>query len=304
MRALDSAFPGWTIAELKSAGIVAVFRYVAFKPNGKIIEKPEYDNYLAHGIAVGLVWESSGTSFTGGYAAGYDEGVQARKQARELGHPDERPVFAAYDTGAVFSQTIANYQHGFNDGGGCGPQGVYGDVSIGNGLLNEGECRMFWQTNARGWPGDRADSPHAVMIQRYALVVAGVRGSYDVDDVFAADFGQHPKPATVPAKPTPPPKQLPTIDHGDNVKTTPIDNVPLDKDGNGWIDVHGVTTAQIVASPAVFGGTNPAAKDTHGNYRGYDRIPAVRIVSGSNPARLVFSGGEPGGHYNVVVPHS
>lgn len=294
-QALDSAFPGWTIAELKSAGIVAVGRYVSFKPNGKVIELPEYDSYIANGIGVWLVWESSGTSFTGGYGAGYLEGAEARKQARALGHPDERPVYAAYDTGAVMSTAIANYQHGFNDGGECGPQGVYADVSIGEGLLAEGLCRMFWETNARGWPGDRVDDPRAVMIQRYGLHIPGVGGSYDVDDIFAADFGQHPRPAVVPVTPPVPPTQHPTISIGDpHVHTTLISGIHLDGDGNGEVAVHKVSAQHVIAT-VVIGGSNPLAA------RRYDKTPTTRVVNDSNPALVVISAGEPNGTYSLNV---
>lgn len=301
MRALDSAFPGWTIAELKSAGIVAVGRYVAFKPNGKIIEKPEYDRYIANGIGVFLVWESSGTSFTGGYAAGYVEGHEARKQARALGHPDDCGIYWTIDTGAHFSASCSAYAHGFNDAGNVGVQNFYGDVEIGHALLDLGLITKFWQTNARGWPGDKVDSPHAVMIQRYALVVPGIRGSYDVDDVFAADFGQHPRPATVPAKPSKPvtpPVQHPSVNIGDDVHTKDISNVRLDKDGNGIEAFAGITNAQLIGAPAIFGGNDPA-HDGH-----YDKVPVARYLAGANPVHVVIAGGQPFGVYTIRVAHA
>lgn len=295
-RALDSAFPRWTIAELKAAGIVAVFRYLAFKPNGKVIEKPEYDGYIANGIAVGLVWESSGHSFTGGYAVGYVEGAEARKQARLLGHPDDRPLYTAYDVGALPSQVIMDYQRGFNDGAGpSGAQGVYGDVAIGHALLDAGRCSVFWQTNARGWPGDRVDSPRAVMIQRYAQVVPGVTGSYDVDDVFAADFGQHPRPVVAPVPKPSPPTQHPTISIGDpHVHTTLISGIHLDGDGNGEVAVHKVPAQHVIAT-VVIGGSNPLVA------RRYDKTPTTRVVNDSNPALVVISAGEPNGTYSLNV---
>lgn len=301
-QALDSAYPTWTVDELRAAGIVAVGRYVAFKPNGKVITHDEYVRYLSVGIAVFLVWESSGHSFTGGYAVGYAEGVEARKQARALGHPDERPVFAAYDTGTVDLNAASAYMHGFNDGGGCGPQGVYADVVVGEHLLGLGLCRMFWETNARGWPGDSIDDPRAVMVQRYAHVVAGVAGSYDVNDVFATDFGQHPRPTSTPVPlPTPaaPPVQHPTIYIGDvALHTTLISGIHLDEHGNGEVAVKEVSW-EHVAGLIVIGGNNPLAPKPAGGR--YDKTPVARVVNGSNPALIVITGGEPNGTYSVNV---
>ena len=292
-KALDSAFPGWTIAELKTAGIVAVFRYVAPLPNGKVITKAEYDGYLVAGIGIGLVWESSGTSFTGGYAAGMHEGHEARRQALALGHPDERPVFAAYDTGATQSSVIHEYQRGFNDGGSCGPQGVYGDVVIGEYLLGLGLARFFWETNARGWPGDAIDDPRACMVQRYVEVVPGISGSYDVDDVFAVDFGQNPRPVV---KPTPP-MQSPPIDIGDNVQLTTISGIHLDANGNGEIAVAGIAESRI-AAVVIVGGSDPLV------VKRYDATPVARVVPGSSPALIVLEGGVPSGTYTVRCAHS
>lgn len=302
MRALDSAFPGWTIAELKAADIVAVGRYLAFLPNGKAITLVEYVELIANGIAVFLVWESSGKSYLGGYGAGYTEGAEARRQARSLGHPDDCIIYQAVDTDAVMSNTLADYQRGFNEGGGCGLQGAYGDVAIGEGLLMLDLIAAFWETNARGWAGDAIDDPRAVLVQRYAEVVPGISGSYDVDDVFAVDFGQNPRPVAPPVvKPTPPvpPVQHPTVYVGDvAVHLTLISGIHLDTDGNGEVAVKGVEW-QHVNGIVVIGGNNPNGPKPGGGR--YDKTPTARVVGDSSPALIVIEGGEPSGTYSLNV---
>jgi hypothetical protein len=291
VKVLDAAFPGWTVAELKAAGIVAVGRYLAPLPNGKVIKKPEYDALIAGGVGVFLVWEASATTaLAAGYAGGYTHGREARRQARGLGHPDDRWIYQAVDTGAEPSAAIRSYQQGFNDGGNVDVQGVYGDVDIGHDLLDAHLVRAFWQTNARGWPGDRVDSPRAALIQRYREVVPGISGAYDVNDVIAADFGQNPKPVA-PAPPTPvkPPTST-TTDHGDApVKTTDIKPVHLDVKGDGNVPAPPGNIIGLL----VVGGSDPNES------KRYDARPAATLSADGK--YIVLIGGVPSGTYTVRV---
>jgi hypothetical protein len=75
---------------LRQAGITSVCRYLGY--GGKVIDKAEYDALHAAGISVMLNWETTGKSWREGYNTGVNEGREARRQARALGHPDERPI--------------------------------------------------------------------------------------------------------------------------------------------------------------------------------------------------------------------
>ena len=204
-------FSWWrpAIADLKAAGIVAVSRYLAWYPPGspgKVILKPEYDALRAAGIEVVLNWESTGTSYTGGYAQGVKDGAEARRQARALGHPDTRPIIQSVDTGIQPSQVLYDYQRGFNDGGGVGIQGFYGDAACADALFARALISVFWQANARGWPGSSVDDPRAALIQRTSKSHANLPANqYDESDRKQLDFAQAPAPAQAPAAPVTPP---------------------------------------------------------------------------------------------------
>ena len=194
------------VADLKAAGIVAVSRYVAWEPNGKVITLDEYNALRAAGIGVILNWESTGTSYTGGYVQGTKDGAEARRQARALGHPDTRPIYASTDSGIEPQQALYDYQRGFNDGGGCGVQGFYGDAACADALFVRGLINWFWEANARGWPGSAVDDPRAVIIQRTTHSHPNLPANqYDESDRMQLDYGQ------VPAPPSPPPPVPPAV---------------------------------------------------------------------------------------------
>lgn len=296
-RALDAAYPGWTVAELKAAGITAVGRYVGY--GGKVIQKAEYDELIAGGIAVFLVWETTGKSWAGGYSAGLSEGREARRQARALGHPDACTIYQAVDEGVEPTSTLADYQRGFNEGGGVGVEGVYGDVHVGEYLLGLNLVSKFWETNARGWPGDAIDDPRAVMVQRYALTVPFVGGSYDVDDVYAPDFGQNPRPHVTPAPP--PAKPIPPVTRtipGVTMQVTRVVTMPLDPQGNGTVDVPGVPYAKRIGV-SLDGVHNPPDKPA-----GYVTMPRFGFDEIATVLRIVVEGGVPGGRYVFLVSHA
>lgn len=193
------------------------------------------------------------------------------------GSPYWDPKYSVFDAHAYGLQLAAAFVQGRGDG-----RIKYLVSNYGKGdVIFDPSVSLSWRPNATG--NEHSNHLHV------SFTVAAEQST--------APFF-HAAPPPPPPVPSKPPVQEPSIDRGDDVKTIDIRNVPLDGEGNGWIDVHGISTAQVLTTPAVFGGVNPK---TAGHY---DRIPAVRIVSGSNPARLVFSGGEPGGHYNVRVAHS
>lgn len=299
MKVLDAGWPTWNLTALKSLGVLGIGRYLAPLPNDKAIGFAEYEAALRVGLTVFLVWESSGVSYAGGYQSGYAEGHEARRQARVLGHPDSAAIYAAIDTGAHWSAVVMAYQRGFNDGGNCGPQGFYGDAEIGNQLLDYGLIRLFWQTNATGWPGDSVDCPRAALIQRTSHSFPNI-GGYDESDVFAVDYGQNPRPAApLPPFVPSPPTQHPTLYVGDlAVHLTLISGIHLDREGDGEVAVADVAWNHV-QSIVVIGGNNPNGPKPGGGR--YDKTPTTRVVNGSNPALIVIENGEPEGTYSLNV---
>jgi hypothetical protein len=262
---LDAAYPAWTPASLKAAGVPGVCRYLSWLPNSKVIDKAEYDALLAAGLTVTLNWESSGTSWRYGYAQGVSEGREARRQARELGHPDERPIIQSIDEDLPpeLLQVALAYQRGFNDGGGCGPQGAYTTGYALDAMAAQALIRVGWQTNARGWYGNGPDSAHAALLQRTTKShPIFPPNSYDESDVVRQDFGQHPAPgAPAPAPaPVPPPKPPKPIDGGKIVDLTKTKTavIELAPQGFGLFYAAWETHATVAACWATTHGPQPS----------------------------------------------
>jgi len=229
MNVIDYSFSRPPIATFTTNGIVGVIRYVAHDP-AKRISKLEFDALRAAGLSVALVWEDAATSWQNGWQRGSSDGAEARRQAREIGFPDNRPIYAAYDSNVGPAQLIlaAQYMEGFNTGSNTGPQGAYGTKLLLDDLFACGLIRVGWQTNARGWIGNGPDCVRASLFQRYGQTIPGVPGAYDVNDINQPDWGQTPAPYVKPTTPA-----LPGVTKGLEVDRLEI-TIATDADGNGW----------------------------------------------------------------------
>ena len=185
---------------MKAAGVVGVSRYLSYPDQSwKVIQRPEYDRTLAAGLSIVLNWEYQKGSALSGYVTGFQHGTEARRQARVLGHPDERPIIQSLDTGYTLAQTLGalEYMRGFNEGGGCGPQGIYGARHIIDECWTRGLIRVGWQTAATSWGPVPGISSNAAMIQRTSKSYPQFGPLlYDENDIVKPDWGQHPAPLT------------------------------------------------------------------------------------------------------------
>lgn len=194
-------FSGWRptdqqLQQLKDANITGFSRYLSEPDQDwKVIHKPEYDRYLAWGFKLILNWEYQKGSALGGYNLGVDHGRKARAQARALGHPDARPIIQSLDTNYTVAQVSGalEYMRGFNDGGGQGPQGIYGARHIIDLCLDRGLIRVGWQTAATSWGPVPGVSARAHIIQRVQKDYPQFAPTlYDQNDPAAVDYGQSP----------------------------------------------------------------------------------------------------------------
>lgn len=293
---LDAAFPRW-LDQLDTLPILGVMRYVSWLPNGKVIGKAEFDATLAAGKAVGIVWESTGTDYVGGYDAGHRAGLEARRQAHALGFPDSRPIYTTVDRGDHWSDVLGEYQRGFNDAAGQqgAPQGFYGDVELGHRLLDLGLIAWFWQTNARAWPGDSIDSPRAALIQRTSKSHPSLpASSYDENDVFALDWGQFPAPAP-PSPPEPPTGTTTSYTEASVPEQTDIRIPKLDEHGNGHVKLAPPLTPTKLTAGRVHSLFHLAVRPPESAGR-YDPIPRLSLTIGPDHlGEVVVEGGLPGG---------
>lgn len=206
MKALDFSNARLDVVKLQAAGL-GVIRYLGPPSWPKALTSLEAVNYAFHGVPCAVNWESSGRSWRGGYSVGFSEGQRARSYARAAGVKDDRWIYqsADEDVPTFLFGLLGEYQRGFNDGGGCGPQAFYGPAGAGRYLFSRGLIVAFWQTNARAWNGNGTDSEQAALIQRTSHSFPQFpAGAYDENDVMRSDWGQTPKPVP-PKPPTPAP---------------------------------------------------------------------------------------------------
>lgn len=305
-KVLDAAYPRWTIAQLqewkRSHGLLGVMSYVSWLPNGKVITRDRFAALEEAGIDQGLVWESTGTDFTGGYSAGLKDGTEARRQANLLGFPAERPIYSTIDVGAHASAIATEYQHGFDIGSGVGApggEGFYGDRELALAMRAAGVLdRFYWETNARAWPGDGVDDAAAVMIQRTSKSFPLPPGSYDESDVFARDWGQHPAPTSAPVPKPSPPISIPMPGGPDMDYTRFEQTVTLDDHGDGHVPIPGVLASAVFSWGAI--ATPDPAKVGH-----YVPAPNVSLTIGQDGhAELILEGGLPNGPASVRACHT
>jgi hypothetical protein len=199
---LDYAYARPNPDVLHAAGIIGVSRYISDSTKGKNITAAEYDGYLAAGVAVALNWENTSQDFAGGAARGRTYGARARAMARQLGHPDERPIIASIDTsvdpGAL--PAAIDYIVGFIEGSEVGPDfrcGCYATRFVLDNLIARALIRVAWQPlPPSSWYGNGTRCPQATMYQLGSQSYPQFTFAYDENElnVGVVDYGQHPKP--------------------------------------------------------------------------------------------------------------
>lgn len=296
MQVLDAAFPSWSLSQLVGLGVM---RYVGSHGNPKNIGQGEYDALIAGKIPFGLVFESNGTDYVNGYGQGVTDGQTARGAAHGLGWPDGRPIYCTVDRGDGANPVIIDYQRGFNAGASMPIGAFYGDRALAAVLFAAGMIRWYWQPGARAWPGDATDDPRAALIQRAGRTVPGVAGSYDVNDVFATDWGQYPAPSSPVPAPKPQPPTTTPFPGGPVPDLTIFEQaIPaLDEHGAGHVPIPGVKSGSVFSWGAI--ATPDPAKVGH-----YVPIPSVSLTIGADGfAELVLENGQPHGPASVRAVH-
>jgi len=191
---------------MRQLGIVGVQRYETSDSGnqGKVCSKAEYENLLGLGFQVLAGFEVNNTSWRSGYSGGLNHGGQARSKWRLKGHPDSRPIAFAVDSNVAATAADVNlacdYLRGCVDGGGVGPQMVYGESSIITAAYERGIVINGWRAAAKSW--DPVRSPYASLEQQvtksYPQFPPDANGNWPYDEnlIIKPDWGQHPAPHT------------------------------------------------------------------------------------------------------------
>ncbi|TXI59842.1 DUF1906 domain-containing protein [Mycolicibacter arupensis] len=201
--------------QIKAAGFDGALVYVSeLRPGATFDFKPVTRDYADGLRAAGLQvascyqygkpgWTHSPSDFTRGYDGGVADARTAARLHSDAGGPPTAPIFFSVDEdidAATWKKLAVQWFRGINSVLGVERTGIYGGArqctwAIADEVIGKSTSagyRWAWQT--RAWShGER--EPAAVLFQREIVtatepgyVIDGVH--VDVNDVFAADFGQ------------------------------------------------------------------------------------------------------------------
>lgn len=184
---LDIAWARPTVAQIRATGAVGVVRYFS-KDDTKDLTAAEVTSYLAAGLAVGTVYETTAGRATAGRAAGVADAraAEAKRKSRKL--PPDHVIYFAVDTDTTWP-SVVDYFAGVLSVLPVERVGCYGGFEVIQGAY-KGGIQYLWQTLA--WSGGRL-SPVADLYQSGGTVLGG---SADINKVTSAsgDWGQTPRP--------------------------------------------------------------------------------------------------------------
>lgn len=187
LKGMDVAWARPTIAEIKATGAHWVARYFSLDAS-KNLTAAEVRDYVAAGLSVVTVYESTAARALQGRAAGVADAVLAERQRVAVGLPITHVQHFAVDSDVSWASVQA-YFDGAASVVGLDRVGCYGGLRVINGAQAYG-IRYLWQTVA--WSGG-VWSPHATIRQPGGTLLGG---GADVDYAEVPDFGQYPRPST------------------------------------------------------------------------------------------------------------
>ena len=206
---IDYSFSRPDVKKAHAAGYTFAARYLSGGVSAKDITRAEYNALHAAGLAVVLVWESSGGAAKQGAQRGAQDAHGAVAQLAGLGLAGH-PVYFAVDFDPTPEElpAVIEYVKAAASVIGASRTGVYGGESVIKAAADAHACHYFWQTYA--W-GSAWDSRAQLRQVENGVSLAGA--SVDLDTAHVADFGQNlPTPAPMP-KPKPKPVPMPPVKH-------------------------------------------------------------------------------------------
>lgn len=196
VKGFDFAWTKPTPKQVKDAGGEFICGYFSTDIT-KNLNRNNIAGYLADGLAVVTVWETTANRSAAGAAAGaWDvHAAEAERAATTL--PNDSVHYLATDFDATWAE-VEPYYDGAAGTIGIHRVGIYGGFKVIEAAYAAG-YRYLWQTDA--WSGGQI-SKHAVIYQDGKTMWGG---SADEDIAYATDYGQSPRPVVTPPKPPVPP---------------------------------------------------------------------------------------------------
>lgn len=199
---------------LKDKGYEFAMRYLSHD-NGKTLEQAEVADLKAHGIAIGLVWESTATRPLAGHDAGAQDAKDAEALRQSLGFPDNQVIYFAADFDATEAQqaNIDDYLRGVATVINPSRIGIYGGFYVVKRCHDNGTAKWFWQTLA--WSGGQQFEGNHI----YQDGGTDFSGGCDTDEAKQDDIGTGIAEQPAQPAPAPPPDvaNTYTVQEGDTL---------------------------------------------------------------------------------------
>lgn len=171
----------------RSLGYDFAIRYAVPSIPGKCVTRAEINSAFVSGVDIGLVYETTGATWRGGYTQGVIDAHSMKTALDTLGAPYSVAGYHAVDEQVRQDMThvCLDWVRGLRTGMEPYRTGVYGQASIMNAIHNEYPDVFLWQTpawsNGQTWPFNDLE-------QELQSTVDGVR--IDVDSAFSPYWGQ------------------------------------------------------------------------------------------------------------------
>jgi hypothetical protein len=191
IRGVDYSFDRANLAELKRLGYRFVIRYLT--GSGKALTVAERRDLEAHGLAVGVVYETTAGRAAAGHAAGEHDAQVARAAAANVGLAGI-PIYMAVDDDLSFA-TVRPYFEGASRVLGKGKRGAYASGLVLRQLMHAGLIDFAWEAGARGWgDGRRFEGAHILQDPAGHVASASADVNHAAREAFASFRGGTIKP--------------------------------------------------------------------------------------------------------------
>lgn len=184
---VDTDSPGLDYGKLKSAGFEFAMRYLTREAPGTELTRAEVARAHDAGISIGVVYETTGTTWQGGYKAGAEDGASAASAMNALGSPASVAVYHAIDSHVPSSlmPVLKEWALGVSSTMGRYSLGFYGGALEVSAVRERLPGSYLWQTSA--WSGGLR-APGVALFQGAPRIIGGV--TCDTDVAFIGNFGQ------------------------------------------------------------------------------------------------------------------
>lgn len=182
---IDFAWSKPSAADAKAAGAQWAAGYYSNDPS-KNLTASLVSEYIAAGLPIVGVWETTTARATAGYSAGAYDAQEADRQRAGVGLPDTAVIHLAVDEDTDWA-SVEQYFAGAASVIGQSRVGVYGGIRVISGAAAAG-YKYLWQTVA--WSNGQWD-PNATIHQEAGTLFGG---NADIDYSEVTDFGQYPAP--------------------------------------------------------------------------------------------------------------